>query len=133
MPQQQSTRRRLAARLPTASAILGMGFVFGSLVFYFSSSYVWSVVGVTIGIAFLLLGIWYAAHPFVVNERTNLQLRGVVREFIGMVRELHWATVEGDEVAVERLRGEMKEAVDRMVAASWEAHPRPSDGNAARG
>ncbi len=71
-----------------------------------------------------MLGIWYAAHPFVTNERTALLLRARVDDFIGLVRELYAAANRGDEEAIGSIRQRMADSIDGIVdAARNDARP----------
>lgn len=113
-----SLRRRLAARLPVTAAILGMGIVFASVLLFFYHGDSSTLFGIAGGMLFLVLGMWYAAHPFLVNERKNLVLRTEVGAFIGLVKELYAAGMVGDESEMLALREQMVGSVDRMVVAA---------------
>ena len=95
------------ARVPMLAALTGMTTAFTSVVFYFGEDDFRRPLGVAVGFGFVLLAIWYAAHPFIKNERDYPELRKEVVEFIDLARQLHYAAMLGDNDAFESIETRM--------------------------
>jgi hypothetical protein len=87
----------------------------GSVVFFTVEDDFRRILGVTAGLFFLLLAIWYAAHPFVRNERQNVELRGEVYKFVDLAREMHHAARRGDAEAFESIRERVPAQVEMVI------------------
>ncbi len=72
---------------------------------------------VVLGLLANQFGIWRGSSRFSF-KRMYLALRGEVEGFLTLVRRLNTSVVEGDDAAVEKVRAEMNEAVDAIVAAA---------------
>ncbi len=110
-----SLARRCAARAPLVASMAGGSLVLTSVVFFFVEDDFRRILGVTAGLFFLLLAIWYAAHPFVMNERQNPELRGEVHKFIELARKLHYAAREGDTDAFESIKEKVPAQVEMVI------------------
>ncbi len=109
--------RSLVSYIPVVAAIVGATLVVGGVVFFYVESDLRRLVSVSIGLGIVMIGVWFAAHPFVRSTRRFKPLRKEVDEFIDLVRLLNKQVVE--EVAPEdvaRTTAKMHEAVDQMVA-----------------
>jgi hypothetical protein len=74
------------------------------------------LVLVFVGIAFMGLGVYRVGHRMLPNRRVYVGLRSEIEFFINMARKLNMHALLNDTDAVEALRDEMKESVDRMVS-----------------
>ena len=111
--------RTLMSYIPVASAALGITVVISSVVFLYVEDDLRRLVVVTLGLAFLVAGIWFAANPFLRNARRFMPMREQVAEFIDHVRLLnHQVSEAEDSDEVERTEARMHEAVDRIVATA---------------
>lgn len=109
--------RPLMSYVPLVSSVLGITIIISSVVFFWVESDSRRLLFVTIGLAILIAGVWYAANPFLKNTRRYVPLREEVDAFIELVRIVNRQVVEGEgPAAVEGTRAEMHEAVERMVA-----------------
>jgi len=115
MTNEATLMRKVVRYLPLAGAVAGMLMILGSITFYFETDY-GRIGGVTGGMLMLLAAIWYAANPFVKNQRRNLPLRAEVEQFIKLVRELTRAAANGLAEEIERTRSALHESIERMVA-----------------
>ena len=114
-------KRKIRRVLEIALPVLGMGVIFGS-VLWGSSSLQLQVLFVLFGILILEAGVWGLASRLLPNERRYLGLREEGNHFIELIRELNRAAVareEGDARAEheERYRGaleQMHASVRRM-------------------
>lgn len=108
-----SWRRTLVRYLPFVGTLVGVVLVYLSVL----PEDRFAVLGVkTVGVVFVLVGVWYAANPFLRTERRYLVLRQEVQRFIGLVRQLnHSAINPGSTRSLEHIKGEMHESVDRMA------------------
>ena len=98
--------RKVIRYMPMAAAVVGMTMTLGSIAFFFETDY-GRIAGVTGGMLMLLAAIWYAANPFLKNQRRYLLLRAEVNKFHQVVSELSSAAVNG-----------LPEEIERMVAAA---------------
>ncbi len=106
--------RRAAKHLPVTAAILGMMLVFASVLLLYFGHPNARIITVSIGMIAFLGGMWYAANPFIKNERRFLKLRAEVDQFIALARDLNRASRAGDGEAGERLKAAMHESVERI-------------------
>ncbi len=107
--------RKVIRYLPMAAAVGGMIMILGSIAFYFETDY-GRIGGVTGGMLMLLAAIWYAANPFLKNQRRNLPLRAEVEQSTKLIRELDRAAANRMPEEIERTRSAMHESIERMVA-----------------
>lgn len=70
---------------------------------------------VLFGVLMVGLGVYRLGHRLLPNRRVYVGLRSEVEYFIRLVRRVNAHALRNEENAVERLREEMKESVDRMV------------------
>ena len=110
-----SLLRKLGARAPFIASVLGMVISMSSVFFFFVEDDFRRILGVTAGLFFLLLAVWYAAHPFVKNERKYPELRGEVYKFVDLARELHHAAVRGDEAAFKSIKERVPAQVETVI------------------
>ena len=109
--------RPLMSYVPLATSVLGITIVLASVVFFWVESDARRLMSVTVGLAILIAGVWYAANPFLRNSRRYMPLRQEVDEFINLVRVVNRQVVEGHAPAdIEATKAEMHAAVERMVA-----------------
>ncbi len=118
--------RRAAKHLPVTAAILGMMLVFASVLFLYFEHPNARIIVVSIGMIVFLGGMWYAANPFIKNERRFLKLRAEVDRFIALVRDLSRAASAGDSEAGERVKAAMHESVERIGGLAGKADRLPS-------
>ncbi len=90
----------------------------GSVIFFFVEDDFRRILGVTAGLFCLLLAIWYAAHPFIKNERNYPELRRELDNFVDQVRELHYAAIRGDEAAFEQIKTDVPAQVERVISTA---------------
>ena len=110
--------RKVIRYMPMAAAVVGMTMTLGSIAFFFETDY-GRIAGVTGGMLMLLAAIWYAANPFLRNQRRYLPLRAEMEAFIKLVSELNATAVNGGAAEeIERTKSAMHEVVERMVAAA---------------
>ncbi len=117
MTNETTWMRKVVRYLPVAAAVAGMIMILGSIAFYFETDYR-RIGGVTGGMLILLAAIWYAANPFIKNQRRYLPLRAEVEQFSKLVRELNRAATNGVPEEIERTGSAMHECIERMVAAA---------------
>ena len=113
-----SLSRRFAARAPLLASLAGMTIALSSVIFFFVEDDFRRILGVTAGLFCLLLAIWYAAHPFVKNERAYPELRREVGEFIDLTKELHHAAIRGDAAAFESIEERIPHQVEIVIDAA---------------
>ncbi len=107
-------RRRINRRSLLISAVIGMVLVYSS-VLILHGDYV-RILAITAGLVVLEVGVWYAASPFLTNERRYLALRTELDGFVKLVRELNTAVIsEAGADQVEQVRSKMHESVDHMT------------------
>ena len=119
----KSFSRRLAARVPLVASLLGMTVAFTSVVFFFGEDDVRRPIGVAVGFAFVLMAIWYAAHPFLKNERDYPELRSEVNKFVELARELHYAAIAGDEAEFASIEAKVPTQVGVVVEMARKSRP----------
>ena len=117
MTNEGTLTRKVMRYLPIGAAVAGMVVILGSIVFFFETDY-WRIAGAAGGMLLLLAAIWYAANPFLKNQRRYLLLRAEVNKFHQVVSELNSAAVNGLPEKIERTRSAMHESIKRMVAAA---------------
>ena len=122
-----SLLRRLGARAPLLASIAGMTIALSSVVFFFVEDDFRRIIGVTAGLFCLLLGIWYAAHPFLKNERIYPELRREVNGFVDLARKLHYAALRGDEAAFESIRERVSDQVETVIDTARKSEPSDSE------
>ena len=113
-----SMARKLAARAPLVASVAGMTIALSSVIFFFVEDDFRRILGVTAGLFCLLLAIWYAAHPFIKNERNYPELRRELDNFVDQVRELHYAAIRGDEAAFEQIKTDVPAQVERVISTA---------------
>ena len=113
-----SLTRRLAARAPLLASMAGMTIALSSVIYFFVEDDFRRILGVTLGISCLLLAIWYAAHPFLKNERAYPELRRELDAFVDLARELHYAAIRGDETAFESIKDRMPAQVEIVIGTA---------------
>ena len=115
MTPSSSFSRTLAGRAPLFASVAGMVISMGSAGFFFGEDDFRRILGVTAGLFCLLLAVWFAAHPFVKNERRYPELRGEVVKFVDLARGLHDAAVRGDEDAFESIKEKVPAQVETVI------------------
>ena len=85
-------RRKIRRVLEVALPVLGMGIIFGS-VLYDPGSLQLQVLLVLLGILILEAGVWGLANRLLPDERRYIALREEVEHFIVLVPQLNAATV----------------------------------------
>ena len=113
--------RRAAKHLPVTAAILGMMLVFASILFLYFAHPTARIITVSIGMIVFVGGMWYAANPFIKNERRFLKLRAEVDQFIALARDLNRDSIAGDSEAGERVKAAMHESVERIGGLAGKA------------
>ena len=115
--------RRLGRTAPVLVAVVGMLLVFAAVVSLDPGNTNVGIAVVTVGLFSLLMGMWYAANPYLRGERRHPALRAEVVGFIGMVRQLDAAACAGQSERVRELTAEMHESVDRMREVAGQDEP----------
>ena len=110
-----SFSRKLAARAPLFASVAGTMISMSSVVFFFGEDDFLRILGVTAGLFCLLLAVWFAAHPFVKNERRYPELRGEVVNFVDLAKELHHAAVRGDDDAFQSIKEKVPAQVETVI------------------
>ena len=91
-----------------------MTLVFAGVVLLYPQNTNVGIALVAGGVFSLLMGVWYAAHPFLKDKRRYLGLRGEVYRLIGLVRQLNDAACAKQPERVQGMMAEMHESVERM-------------------
>ncbi len=120
MTNEGTLTRKVMRNLPMGAAVAGMIVILGSIVFFFETDY-WRIAVAAGGMLLLLGAIWYAANPFLKNQRQYLPLRREVDKFIKLASQLNSAAVEGRPEQVEQIRSAMHESIDGMAEAAGKA------------
>ena len=127
-------KRKIRQGIEIALPILGMGIVFGSVLFGPNSLQL-QVLFVLIGVLILEAGVWGLTGGILPNERRYLSLREEGDHFLGLIRVLNAAAVardkgEEDDTSFRDARAQMHTSVERMAelagqddlaAAGWAA------------
>ncbi len=109
--------RTLASYVPVVTAVVGITLVIGAVVLIYGPNDISRLVVATVGLAILITGLWFAAHPFFKSSRRFIALRREVEEFIELVKLLNEQVVETAEPEnVAQTTAKMHEAVERMAA-----------------
>ena len=112
----QTLKRKIAIYLPFMSAIVGMTIVFGSVAIFYVENPPTRMATIAGGLLVFLAGMWFAANPYITNERRYVGLRGEVDDFIGLVRQLNRAAVGIDPAErFGRIKAEMHDSVERLA------------------
>ncbi len=122
-----SFSRKMVARAPLFASVAGMMISLGS-VFFFVEDDFRRILGVTAGLFSLLLAVWYAAHPFVKNERRYPELRGEVVKFVDLAKELHNAAVRGDDDEFESIKEKVPAQVETVIDTARKSETGGPDG-----
>ncbi len=112
-----SWRRVVNRYVGLIAALVGMAVVLSSLLFL-DNLVVWYATIMT-GLAVVLGGFLYGAHPFLTNERRHRALREEVDRFMELVRQLNEIAVSsGSEDELEHLKSRMIASVEQMAAVA---------------
>ena len=106
--------RRLARLAPVFVAVVGMILVFAAIMSLDPRNTNVGIAVVAVGIFSLLMGMWYAANPYLKSERRYPELRAEVVSFIGLVQQLNAAACAGQPERIRGVTAEMHESVERM-------------------
>ncbi len=110
------TTRPLVSYIPVATAVVGVTIVLASVVFFYAESDVRRLVTVTLGLAILIVSVWFAANPFRRGVRRYRFLRREIADFLNLAQLLHRQVVADENPdSVARIKEKMHSAVDRMV------------------
>ncbi len=120
--------RKMGARAALVTSMVGMTIVLTSVIFFFVEDDFRRILGVTAGLFFLLLSIWYAGHPFLKEERTYLDLRRELDVFVGLAKELNQAAVQGDDEAFESIAERLPAQVEVLVETARKSRARDPAG-----
>ncbi len=115
MTTESSFSRNLAGRAPLFASAAGMVISLSSAFLFFGEDDFRRILGVTVGLFCLLLAVWFAAHPFVKNERRYPELRGEVVKFVDLAKELHHAAVRGDADAFQSIKERVPAQVETVI------------------
>jgi hypothetical protein len=108
--------RPLTSYIPVATALVGVTIVLASVVFFFAESDVRRLVSVTLGLAILIVSVWFAANPFRRGVRRYRPLRREVEYFLALTQVLNkQVVVEAEPESIARTKAKMHDVVDRMV------------------
>ncbi len=112
-------KRKIRRGLEIALPLLGMGIIFGSVLFGPDSLQL-QVLLVLIGVLILEAGVWGLTSTFLPNERRFLSLREEGDHFLGLIRDLNAAAIargegEEDDKLFRETRARMHTSVERMA------------------
>ncbi len=112
-------KRKIRRGIEIALPLLGMGIIFGSVLFGPSSLQL-QVLLVLIGVLILEAGVWGLTSGILPNERRYLALREEGDHFMGLIRLLNAAAVasdagEEDDARFQETRAKMHTSVERMA------------------
>ena len=114
----RSPWRKLGARAAVVTSVAGTAIVVMSVLFLFVDNTTGRILGVSLGLVFLVLAVYYTANPFVKNERIYLELRAEVDVLLDTTRELHYAAIRGDFEAFDSIEERVPAQVDALIAAA---------------
>ena len=121
--------RKMAGRRSLVTSMVGMTIVLTSMIFFFVDDGTQRVLGVTAGLFFLLLSIYYAVRPFLTDERSYLDLRREIDLLHDLMRELHYASIRGDDAAFESIKKRVPALVEMLIETARNSEaPRPPRG-----
>ena len=80
---------------------------------------------VLLGVLMIEVGVWKLASPFFRPERRYTALRAEADDFLGHVRRLNRAALEGRDADSGEIREAMYASVERMVAVAGKAEGTP--------
>ena len=112
-------KRKIRRGIEIALPILGMGIIFGSVLFG-PSNLQFQVLLVLIGVLILEAGVWGLTGGILPNERRYLALREEGDHFLGLIRVLNAAAVardtgQEDDARFREARAQMHTSVERMA------------------
>jgi hypothetical protein len=112
-------KRKIRRGIEIALPLLGMGIIFGSVLFGPNNLQV-QVLLVLIGVLILEAGVWGLTSGILPNERRYLGLREEGDHFLGLIRVLNAAAVARDEgqeddARFRETRAQMHTSVERMA------------------
>ncbi len=128
MKSQDSLWRRLGARASLVTSMAGMTIVLTSVIFFFVEDDSRRILGVTAGLLFLVLAIYYAAHPFLKEERSYLKLRREVEVFLDLTKQLHYAALREDDTTFESVSARVAPQVELLIDAARESEEQSGSG-----
>lgn len=109
-----SWRRNFNRYVGLAATLVGMGLVFLSFIVAYQDQA--RIAVISGGFLILLVGLWYAANPFLTSTREFVELRVELDRFIGLARKLNDAALKtGAEAQFERAKEKMHASVERMA------------------
>jgi uncharacterized membrane protein YccC len=106
-------RRNFNRYVGLAATLVGMGLVFLSFVVAYEDQA--RIAVISGGFLILLVGLWYAANPFMTTTREFVDLREELDRFIGLARALNNAALDGGSEKFERAKDKMHASVDQMA------------------
>ena len=115
---QKARTRTLASYIPVTTATLGITLIIGSVVLIYGPNDLSRLVLVSVGLGILVVGIWFAAHPFFKSSRRFTPLRREVEAFMELVQVLNRQAATDAPEDIESTKARMHEAVERIVAQS---------------
>ena len=112
-------KRKIRRGIEIALPILGMGIIFGSVLFG-PNNLQFQVLLVLIGVLILEAGVWGLTGGILPNERRYLALREEGDHFLGLIRVLNAAAVardtgQEDDARFREARAQMHTSVERMA------------------
>lgn len=112
-------KRKLRRGIEVALPILGMGIIFGSVLFGSPNNLQLQVIFLLVGVLILEAGVWGITKGILPNERRYPALREEGNHFIGLIRALNAAAVARDAGHEDdhRFRNSLEQmhaSVDRM-------------------
>jgi len=110
--------RQPASYIPVIAAALGITLVIGSVVLIYGPNDPSRLWFVTFGLGILVVGIWFAAHPFFKSSRRFTPLRREVEAFMDLVQVVNRQAAADSREDIESTKARMHEAVERIVAQS---------------
>ena len=115
-----SVKRKLRKAIEVVLPLLGMGIIFGSVLFVSPNNLQIQVFLVLFGVLILEAGVWGLTRAILPNERFYLALREEGDHFLGLIRVLNDAAVARDsghesDARFRDTRARMHTSVDRMA------------------
>ncbi len=121
-------KRKLRRAIEVALPLLGMGIIFGSVLFASPNNLQLQVLLVLFGVLILEAGVWGLTRALLPNERRYLTLREEGDHFLGLIRVLNDAAIARDsghesDARFRDTRARMHTSVDRMAQVAGQDAP----------
>ena len=117
MTYRKPNTRSLTSYLPLATTLVGVTLVVTGVAFFYVESDLRGLVSVMIGLAILIISVWFAANPFRRGTRRYKFFRREIVHFLDLAQLLNKQIVlEAEPEFAARIKSKMHRTVDRLVA-----------------